>query len=40
MAIVSHIASLKTSIPFLHFFDGWNTSAEYHKVDLIDYKEL
>jgi pyruvate-ferredoxin/flavodoxin oxidoreductase len=23
MALVSHIATLRTSLPFLHFFDGW-----------------
>ena len=24
--VISHVSTLKTSIPFLHFFDGWQTS--------------
>lgn len=26
MGIISHVSTLKTGIPFLHFFDGWQTS--------------
>ena len=33
LALVSHAATLKTRIPFLHFFDGWRTSAEVVKID-------
>ena len=40
MALISHIASLKTRIPFLHFFDGFRTSMEIQKVELTDYDDL
>jgi pyruvate-ferredoxin/flavodoxin oxidoreductase len=28
MALAAHISSLKGSLPFIHFFDGWRTSHE------------
>ncbi|RIK07193.1 MAG: pyruvate:ferredoxin (flavodoxin) oxidoreductase [Acidobacteria bacterium] len=34
-AAVSHAATLKARIPFLHFFDGFRTSHEVNKIDLI-----
>ncbi len=37
LAVVSHLATLKTSIPFLNFFDGFRTSHEIQKVDMVDY---
>ncbi|MDR1599666.1 MAG: pyruvate:ferredoxin (flavodoxin) oxidoreductase [Oscillospiraceae bacterium] len=40
MALASHIATLKSSIPFLHFFDGFRTSHEVQKISGIDYEEL
>ncbi len=40
LALVSHIATLKTSVPFLHFFDGFRTSHEVQKIDGIDYDEI
>jgi len=40
MALISHIASLKSSLPFLHFFDGFRTSHEIQKVELLDYDVL
>ncbi len=40
MAVASHIASLKSSIPFLHFFDGFRTSHEINEVEIIDDTEL
>ena len=36
MALISHIASLKTSLPFLHFFDGFRTSHEINTIEAID----
>ena len=35
IALVSHLASLKASLPFLHFFDGFRTSHEIQKVQWI-----
>ncbi len=40
MAVVAHIATLKSSVPFLHFFDGFRTSHEIQKIDGIDDKDL
>ena len=36
MALASHIITLKTSLPILHFFDGFRTSHEIQKINLID----
>ena len=40
MAAVSHLATLKSKVPFLHFFDGFRTSHEVQKVELLDYEKL
>ena len=37
LAIVSHLATLKSSVPFLNFFDGFRTSHEIQKVEMVDY---
>lgn len=37
---VAHLATLKTRIPFLHFFDGFRTSHEVQKIETIDYADL
>ena len=36
MAMISQAATLKSRIPFLHFFDGFRTSHEINKIELID----
>ncbi len=36
LAPIAHLAAVKASIPFLHFFDGFRTSHEINKVDLPD----
>ena len=36
LAGIAHIVSLKARVPFLHFFDGFRTSHEIQKVELID----
>ncbi len=36
MALIAQAASLESRIPFLHFFDGFRTSHEVNKVELID----
>ena len=36
MAAVAHLSAIKASIPFLHFFDGFRTSHEIQKIELID----
>ena len=40
MALISHSATLKTRIPFLHFFDGFRTSHEVQKVEEIPYATM
>ncbi|MBR1957060.1 MAG: pyruvate:ferredoxin (flavodoxin) oxidoreductase [Bacteroidales bacterium] len=36
MAAVAHLSTIKSNIPFLHFFDGFRTSHEIQKIELID----
>ena len=40
MAAISHLSAINSSLPFLHFFDGFRTSHELNKVLEIDEKEL
>ncbi len=40
IAGVAHLASIKTRIPFLHFFDGFRTSHEIQKVEECDQEEM
>ncbi len=35
MALIAHAATLETRIPFLHFFDGFRTSHEVNKIELL-----
>ncbi len=39
-ALISQAASLKSRIPFLHFFDGFRTSHEVSKIELLDEEVL
>ena len=36
LALVSHAATLRARVPFLHFFDGFRTSHEVAKIGLVD----
>ncbi|MDE5731919.1 MAG: pyruvate:ferredoxin (flavodoxin) oxidoreductase [Bacteroidales bacterium] len=40
MAAAAHLSAIKSSIPFLHFFDGFRTSHEIQKIELIDEEAL
>lgn len=40
LSAIAHLASLKTRIPFVHFFDGFRTSHEIQKIEEIDGEEL
>ncbi len=40
LAAVAHLTSIKTRIPFLHFFDGFRTSHEIQKVEAIAQDDL
>ena len=37
LAGIAHLAAIKTSVPFMHFFDGFRTSHEIQKVEVMDY---
>jgi pyruvate-ferredoxin/flavodoxin oxidoreductase len=36
LALIAHAASLETRIPFLHFFDGFRTSHEVNKIEMLN----
>jgi len=40
LATVAHLATLKSRVPFLHYFDGFRTSAEIQKAEVIPYETL
>ncbi|MDR0853979.1 MAG: pyruvate:ferredoxin (flavodoxin) oxidoreductase [Clostridiales Family XIII bacterium] len=40
LAAVAHLATIKSKVPFLHFFDGFRTSHEVQKIELWDYEDL
>ncbi len=40
LGAVAHLAAIKGSLPFLHFFDGFRTSHEIQKIETIEYDEL
>jgi pyruvate-ferredoxin/flavodoxin oxidoreductase len=40
LAGIAHLAAIKTRIPFLHFFDGFRSSHEVQKVEVIDMCDL
>ncbi|NLA93488.1 MAG: pyruvate:ferredoxin (flavodoxin) oxidoreductase, partial [Spirochaetales bacterium] len=40
LALVAHLATLKSQVPFLSFFDGFRTSHEVQKVEELTYEEM
>ena len=40
MALIAHAASLESRIPFLHFFDGFRTSHEVNKIEVLTEDDL
>ena len=40
LALVTHLSAIKSSVPFVHFFDGFRTSHEVQKIELIDYEDM
>ncbi len=40
LALVSHLSAIDSSVPFIHFFDGFRTSHELQKIELIDYDDM
>ncbi|HPS28851.1 MAG TPA: pyruvate:ferredoxin (flavodoxin) oxidoreductase, partial [bacterium] len=40
LGLATHIAAIRSSLPFIHFFDGFRTSHEISKVEMIDYEDI
>ncbi|MCP4689193.1 MAG: pyruvate:ferredoxin (flavodoxin) oxidoreductase, partial [Desulfobacterales bacterium] len=40
MALVTHLAAIESSVPFVHFFDGFRTSHELQKIEIIEYEDM
>ena len=40
LSAVAHLAAIKTRIPFVNFFDGFRTSHEIQKIEVLEYDEL
>jgi pyruvate-ferredoxin/flavodoxin oxidoreductase len=40
MALVAHAATLRSRVPFLHFFDGFRTSHEVNKIELLSDEDI
>ncbi len=40
MALVAHLSAIESSVPFCHFFDGFRTSHEVQKIEVIDHDDI
>ena len=40
LGLVAHLATIKSRIPFMHFFDGYRTSAQVNKINVIPYEAM
>jgi len=40
LALVSHLSTLRASVPFLHFFEGFRSSHEIQKIEMIEYDDM
>lgn len=40
MALVAHLSTYKSKVPFIQFFDGFRTSHEVHKIEEISYEDI
>ncbi|MCK4614878.1 MAG: pyruvate:ferredoxin (flavodoxin) oxidoreductase [Thermoplasmata archaeon] len=40
LALVAHLSAIRSSIPFVHFFEGFRISHEIQKIDVIDYEDI
>ena len=37
LAAIAHLSAIKGRVPFLHYFDGFRTSHEIQKIEVVDY---
>lgn len=40
LSAVAHLVSIKSRVPFLHFFDGFRTSHEIQKIEMLENEDL
>ncbi|MCQ2064908.1 MAG: pyruvate:ferredoxin (flavodoxin) oxidoreductase [Bacteroidaceae bacterium] len=40
LTAVAHLSTLETCVPFVNFFDGFRTSHEYHKIEVMDQEAI
>ena len=40
LALVAHLSTIRASIPFIHFFDGFRSSHEIQKIEMLDYDDI
>ena len=40
LSAVAHLAALETRVPFINFFDGFRTSHEYQKIEVMDQEDI
>lgn len=40
LALVAHLSAIDSRVPFLHFFDGFRTSSEIQKIEMIDFADM
>jgi pyruvate-ferredoxin/flavodoxin oxidoreductase len=40
LGLAAHLSAIESSIPFVHFFDGFRTSHEIQKIEVIDYEDM
>ncbi len=40
LSAVAHLSTIKARVPFINFFDGFRTSHEYQKIEVMDQEDL
>jgi pyruvate-ferredoxin/flavodoxin oxidoreductase len=40
LALVAHLATIRASVPFIHFFDGFRSSHEIQKIEMLNYDDV
>jgi len=40
LGVISHLSAISSRVPFIHFFDGFRTSHEYQKIDVLEYQDI
>jgi pyruvate-ferredoxin/flavodoxin oxidoreductase len=40
IALIAHLSTIRASVPFLHFFDGFRSSHEIQKIEMLNYDDI